>query len=248
MENTFLTNERSAKLHEVEAYIEYTFKDISNLDKALTHSSYRNHPDYVTAYRNINECLEFLGDSVLDFVISEYLYNLYSDWDEGRLSKFRSKVVCEQSLVIAARKIFLWRYILVGKGECQDENMNPSIMADAVEAIIAGVYLDGGMDAARDCIMRLLEPNIKDIISKKILRDSKTELQEMVQRMHAGPVTYSVVNKVGPQHDAVFTVKAVFEGVTIGTGSGKSKKEAEQNAASEGIEYVEKILQRRTKS
>ncbi|MBE5819142.1 MAG: ribonuclease III, partial [Clostridiales bacterium] len=96
---------REEMLKKVEAGIGYKFKDISNLNRALTHSSYRNQPNLVTEYRNINECLEFLGDSVLDFVISEYLYNLYPDWNEGKLSKLRSKVVCEQSLVIVARKL-----------------------------------------------------------------------------------------------------------------------------------------------
>lgn len=246
MENIYLTNERKQKLHEAESFIGYSFKKIENLDRALTHSSYRNHPDYVTAYRNINECMEFLGDSVLDFVISEYLYNLYPDWNEGRLSKLRSKIVCEQSLVITARKIGLWRYILVGKGECRDSNMNPSIMADAVEAVIAGVYIDGGMDEAKSFIMRLLDNNIKDIITKKILRDNKTDLQEMVQHMHAGTVVYNVVKKEGPQHDSVFTVEAVLNGSTIGTGTGKNKKEAEQQAAAQGIENAQKLLQRRT--
>ena len=232
MENVYLTNERKQKLHEVESFIGYSFKKIENLDRALTHSSYRNHPDYVTAYRNINECMEFLGDSVLDFVISEYLYNLYPDWNEGRLSKLRSKIVCEQSLVITARKIGLWRYILVGKGECRDSNMNPSIMADAVEAVIAGVYIDGGMDEAKSFIMRLLDNNI--------------DLQEIVQHMHAGTVVYNVVKKEGPQHDSVFTVEAVLNGSTIGTGTGKNKKEAEQQAAAQGIENAQKLLQRRT--
>lgn len=132
-----LTKGRIQMLHDVEVLIGYNFKDITHLDRALTHSSYRNHPDYVSPYRNINECMEFLGDAVLDFVMSEYLYNLYTDWDEGKLSKFRSKVICEQSLAIVASKLELWKYILVGKGECNTDKMNQSIMADAVEAIIA---------------------------------------------------------------------------------------------------------------
>ena len=124
--------------------------------------------------------------------------------------------------------------------------MNPSIMADAVEAVIAGVYIDGGMDEAKSFIMRLLDNNIKDIITKKILRDNKTDLQEIVQHMHAGTVVYNVVKKEGPQHDSVFTVEAVLNGSTIGTGTGKNKKEAEQQAAAQGIENAQKLLQRRT--
>lgn len=238
MKDNNLTLQRTELLHEVEELLGYRFSDMTNLDKALTHSSYRNHPDNVTAYRNINECMEFLGDSILDFVISEYLYNLYSDWDEGRLSQFRSKVVCEQSLVIVAKKLQLWRFILVGKGEDNTENMNTSIMADAVEAVIAGIYIDGGMENARKCVMSLLKNNIEDIISKKILRDNKTELQEITQHMHTQPVSYVVVRKEGPQHNSVFTVNAVLDGKTIGSGKGRSKKEAEQEAAAEAIDFI----------
>lgn len=226
---------RDKMLREIENRIGYKFADISNLNRALTHSSYRNQPNYITAYRNINECMEFLGDSVLDFVISEYLYNLYPEWNEGKLSKFRSKIVCEQSLVIVAKKLELWNYILVGRGETSGEGMNPSIMADAVEAIIAAVYLDGGMEQARVIIMRLLTENIHDIVSKKILRDSKTELQEILQHKYARSATYEVIDKIGPQHDAVYKVAAIFDDKILGTGEGKSKKEAEQAAAAEAI-------------
>lgn len=236
---------RKQQLHEIETVIGYTFKNIGLLDRALTHSSCRNKAHYVAPYRTINESMEFLGDSVLDFVISEYLYALYPDWHEGRLSKQRSKIVCEQSLVMTAKAISLWKYILVGNGECNGEAMNTSIMADAVEALIAAVYIDGGMKPAKDIIMRLLEQNIDDIMNKKILRDNKTDLQEMVQHLHHGPVVYNVVKKDGPQHDSVFTIEAVWGGGVIGTGSGKSKKEAEQNAAEQGIVSVNKILQRR---
>ena len=236
---------REEMLSQVESLLSYKFKDISNLNRALTHSSYRNQPNNVSPYRSINECMEFLGDSVLDFVISEYLYNIYSDWNEGRLSKFRSKVVCEQSLVIVAKRLRLWGYILVGRGEASGEDMNPSIMADAVEAVIAAVYLDGGLEEARSLIMRLLKENIDDIVSKKILRDSKTELQELLQGIYAKSATYEVISRVGPQHDAVYTVAAMFEGQELGRGEGKNKKEAEQAAATEAIQHLNKEKLRR---
>lgn len=229
---------REKMLKKVEAGIGYKFKDISNLNRALTHSSYRNQPNLVTEYRNINECLEFLGDSVLDFVISEYLYNLYPDWNEGKLSKLRSKVVCEQSLVIVARKLSLGEYILVGKGEATGENMNPSIMADAVEAVIAAVYLDGGLEPAKKLVMELLMQNISDITNKKILRDSKTELQELLQSKHSRSAFYRVVDKIGPQHDSVYVVEAVFDDEVLGVGQGKNKKEAEQVAAAQAVDKL----------
>lgn len=245
MGKIYLTEERKQLLCEIEKRIGYSFNDIGLLDRALTHSSYRLRSDHVTAYKMINESMEFLGDSVLDFVISEHLYRLYPDWNEGKLSKQRAMIVCEQSLVLVAREICLWRYILVGKGESDGEAMNPSIMADAVEAVLAGVYIDGGMDAAKNVIMRLLEKNINDIIEKRILRDYKTDLQELVQHIHAAAVVYRLVGKEGPQHDAIFTVEAQWNGETVGTGTGKNKKEAEQNAAKQGIEQVKNLLQRR---
>ncbi len=238
MSDFSIKDERRKLLEEFENKIGYHFRDISQLDKALTHSSYRNHPDHVTEYRYINECLEFLGDSILDFVISEYLYNLYSDWDEGKLSKFRSKVVCEQSLVIVARKLELWKYMLVGKGEHTGKEMNPSMMADAVEAFIAGIYLDSGLEDAKKIIMSLLTENITAIIEKKILRDSKTELQEILQGVHASPVRYVEVSREGPPHDPTFVVEAMLDGKCIGSGKGKSKKEAEQTAAAAAIDRI----------
>lgn len=231
---------REEMLTKVELSIGYKFKDISNLNRALTHSSYRNQPNIVTAYRNINECLEFLGDSVLDFVISEYLYNIYPDWNEGNLSKLRSKIVCEQSLVIVAKKLSLGEYILVGKGEATGNDMNPSIMADAVEAVIAAVYLDGGLEPAKKLIMELLTQNIADITNKRILRDSKTELQELLQSKYSRSATYRVVDKIGPQHDAIYVVEAVFDGEALGIGEGKNKKEAEQAAAAKAIDKLTK--------
>lgn len=239
MKNESLTKERILQLGNIEEKTGYKFNDVSYLDRALTHSSYRNHSDHITEYRNINECLEFLGDSILDFTISEYLYKLYSDWHEGKLSKFRAKIVCEQSLYIVAKKLELWKYILVGRGEDATENMNPSIMADAVEAFIAGVYLDGGMDEAKKLVMSLLSENIDAIKNKKMLRDSKTDLQEIIQQTHGNPVQYVLIDRVGPQHDSVFTVEAVLDGKVIGTGKGKSKKEAEQQAASQAIDNIE---------
>lgn len=240
MKTKHLEKDRVDALHEIEEMIEYRFKDLLHIDRALTHSSYRNHLDNVNSYRNMNECMEFLGDAVLDFVISEYLYNVHTDWDEGELSKFRSKVICEQSLAIVAAKLELWKYILVGKGECHTDKMNQSIMADAVEAIIAAVYLDGGIVEAKACIMRFLTDNIKAIEQKKILRDSKTELQELVQHVSGASVKYVVTEKKGPQHDSVFTVNAILNGNVIGSGKGKNKKEAEQAAAAVAIEKYEK--------
>ncbi len=241
-----MNNTREEMLMRVQSRIGYKFKNISKLDRALTHSSYRNQSNEVALYRNINECMEFLGDSVLDFVISEYLFNLYPDWEEGSLSKFRSKIVCEQSLVIVARRLELWKYILVGRGEDKSEHMNPSIMADAVEAVIAAIYLDGGMTIAKDFIMRMLTQNISDILEKKILRDSKTELQEILQSKYAKSASYRVVGKQGPQHDAVYTVEALFEDTVLGIGTGKSKKEAEQNAATRAIEEINSKQQDRS--
>ncbi len=242
MANTkhILAPERLAQLKALSAKIGYEFADYSHLDKALTHSSYRNHANSVQPYSEINECLEFLGDSVLDFIISEYLYQHYSSWNEGKLSKFRAKIVCEQSLVLVANRLNLWDSILVGNGENVGPRMNPSIMADAVEAMIAAAYLDGGMEPVKKLVMGLLSQNIQDIQDKKILRDCKTDLQEMLQHHHDCPVVYQVINKEGPQHDSIFTVEARLQGRVIGTGQGRNKKEAEQAAALQGIELLEK--------
>ncbi len=237
--------QRKAVLKEAQSAMGFTFNKIEYLDRALTHSSYRNRPDYVASYRNINECLEFLGDAVLDFVIGEHLFHLYPDWNEGRLSKVRAKIVCEQSLSMVAKKLELWKYILVGKGENNGENMNVSIMADAVEAIIAAIYLDSGLEETRKCVMRLFADNIEQILTNKILRDSKTDLQELLQQLRRSTPTYVVQSKVGPQHDATFTINAVLDGKVIGTGTGKSKKEAEQEAAAKAIIKINQEMMKR---
>ena len=236
-----LTPERQTALKALSKQLQYSFKDLSLLDKALTHSSYRNRPDSsVQPYSEINECLEFLGDSVLDFIISEYLYSQYKQWNEGKLSKYRAKIVCEQSLVLVAQRLSLWDVILVGNGENNGKNMNPSIMADAIEALIAAVYMDGGLEETRQLVMRLLTQNIRDIRDNKILRDAKTDLQEMIQHHHDNPVIYELVGREGPQHNSIFKVQAVLNGRPIGFGEGRSKKEAEQAAALEAIKLLEK--------
>lgn len=220
---------------EFEKNLRYTFKNRHLLIEALSHSSYANEKK---RGRRSNERLEFLGDSVLSIVVSQYLFKHFTHLPEGELTKIRASLVCEKSLFEFAKKISLGEYIFLGKGE---ENTGgrerPSILADAFEAVIAAVYLDGGIDAATEYILRFIPEDIESIRSSAF-NDYKTVLQEIIQKNPEEKVEYHLAGQSGPDHNKAFKVQVCLNSNVIGTGTGKSKKEAEQMAAKEALELM----------
>lgn len=216
-------------MSEFEEAIGYTFKNPAYLGEALTHSS------YVNGKHNSNERLEFLGDSVLSVVVSKYLFESL-DVPEGKLTKIRSKLVCEDSLYEFAKKIDLGANIKLGKGEEHTGGRDRrSILADAFEALIAAIYLDGGLECAREFILKFI-PTADDIMGGKLVfGDYKTVLQEIIQQNPEERIEYEISGEHGAAHEKVFTANVLLNGQVIGSGSGKSKKEAEQAAAKEAI-------------
>ncbi len=220
----------------IEQSIGYTFKEKGFLNTALTHSSYSN--EYKRSDKN-NERLEFLGDSVLSIVVSEYLYkNL--ELAEGDLTKLRASIVCEGSLAKFASDISLGAELKLGRGEQQSGgSQRPSILADAFEALIGAVYLDGGIDEVK----KFLIPFFKDIAKQGEVvdfRDYKTQLQEIVQKNPEEKVQYVLVDENGPDHKKSFTVELRLNSNVIGVGEGRSKKSAEQMAAKQALELMGK--------
>ncbi|MCC8135790.1 MAG: ribonuclease III [Ruminococcus sp.] len=222
-------------IEKFESVIGYTFKDKKLIHQALSHSSYANEKKNPGGS---NERLEFLGDSVLSIVVSEHLYTHLTHIAEGELTKRRASLVCEKSLHVFAQQIQLGKYLLLGKGE---ENTGgrerPSILADAFEAVIAAVYLDGGLEAARKHILRFLPEDLQHQ-KKPAFNDFKTILQEIVQKNPEEKVEYNLVGEEGPDHNKRFVVEVCLNSNIIGRGKGRSKKEAEQLAAKEALELM----------
>lgn len=205
------------------------------LIKALTHKSYANEKRKEEL--KDNERLEFLGDSVLDLVVSEYIFNKYPNHPEGELAKIRSVVVSTTMLAEKAREISLGEHILLGKGEEQSGGRTrDSILADTFEAVVGSIYLDQGFNQARTFILDLLIPNINDVEMGDHIQDYKTLLQELIQKETNRRPLYEVINEEGPDHKKVFTVHVKIENRILGIGKGNSKKEAEQQAAQNAIE------------
>jgi ribonuclease-3 len=217
-----------------EAIIGYEFKDKELLKTALTHSSYANE----NKMPRDNERLEFLGDSVLGFVTAEYLFSQFRGRPEGELTKLRAAVVCEKSLFRFAEKISLGEYIFMGRGEEHSGGRNrPSIVSDAFEAVIAAMYLDGGIDVVRPYILGF----IKDAVKREAgFKDNKSLLQEEIQKSKGNTLVYEEVGESGPDHEKVFSFVVKLNGEVIGKGEGKSKKEAEQAAAGNALLYIKK--------
>lgn len=215
-------------MEELQKKLGYEFKDKSLLKKALKHSSYANENK---AEGECNERLEFLGDSVLGFSVATYLYKNYPNLPEGKMTRLRSEMVCEENLAKAAKELGLGEKLLLGKGEEKGGGRNrPSISADAMEAVIAAIFLDSGYDEADRLINDLIISNFV-IDDNALLVDYKTRLQELVQRKAGQHLVYEEMGEEGPDHDKVFTVAAVLNGETLAVGVGKSKKIAEQDAA-----------------
>lgn len=213
--------------------IGYTFKKGELLTRALSHSSFVNERQ---GSAGSNERLEFLGDSVLGFIAAEYYYKNFKHLPEGELTKLRAATVCEKSLASFAREIGLGSYLLLGKGESGTGGRErPSITADAFEALIAAIYLDGGIDEARKFVLRFVSNASKEIND---FHDYKTSLQEIIQKNPEESVEYVLSGESGPDHDKRFDVEVHLNSNVIGKGSGRSKKIAEQQAAKEALELM----------
>ena len=215
-------------MNSLEKRLNYKFKNIDLLKNALVHSSYANE---VRGNVHSNERLEFLGDSVLSVIVSEHLYNKFPTMPEGELTRMRASLVCEKSLCEFSRELGIGNYLKLGKGEDKNGGRErDSILADAFEAVLAAVYLDGGMDAAKAHIMNTVLRDIKHC-EDDTFKDYKTTLQEVIQRNPEESVSYILVNESGPDHNKSFTVEVHLNSNVIGKGTGKSKKQAEQLAA-----------------
>jgi ribonuclease-3 len=218
----------------LEENLGYTFQDRSLLLHALTHSSYAN--EHRGAGLTSNERLEFLGDSVLGMVVADYLFRTHPDMPEGELTRTRAALVCEGSLHEVAKTLNLGAYLRLGKGEdAGGGRTRPSILADATEAMLAAVYLDGGITPARAIIQKLILDKEQE---KAVDRDYKTALQELVQRTPGQNIAYQLVDEQGPDHARVFVMEVSVGGSPVGQGRGRTKKEAEQLAARTALEKL----------
>ena len=224
-------------MEKLEEKIGYSFKDKSLLQTALTHSSYANEKhDRSLSY----ERLEFLGDSILGLVTAEFLYSHEPALPEGRMTRLRAELVCEASLKKVAEELGIGEYMRLGKGEERSGGRGrASILADMVESVIAAIYLDSGMDAARSFIIDRLLKNA-DLGEQHKIADYKTELQELVQRKSDSHISYELTGESGPDHNKTFSFCVYINGVAAGQGSGRSKKEAEQAAACAALEKMRK--------
>lgn len=223
----------------LEENLRYEFKNKKLLINALTHSSYANEArDGVSS----NERLEFLGDSVLSIVVSEYIYKEFNNLPEGELTKLRASLVCEKSLCQFSRELDLGKYLRLGKGEDKGGGRErDSILADAFEAVLAAMYLDGGFNVAKNHVMRFIKNELKHT-DDEVFKDYKTALQEIIQKNPEESVTYILTKESGPDHNKVFEVEVRLNSNTIGKGVGKNKKQAEQSAAKEALHLMGKEI------
>ena len=216
------------QLKEFQKKIGYQFQQEGLLRQALTHSSYAN--EHRLDHNHCNERLEFLGDAVLEIVTSDFLYHKYTEKPEGDLTKIRASIVCEPTLAYCAEAINLGSYLFLGKGEDATGGRNRnSVVSDAMEAVIGAIYLDGGFASAKEFVHRFI---MTDIEHKKLFYDSKTILQEQVQKnWHDGEISYVLTGEEGPDHDKTFLVDLYVAGEKKSSGKGRTKKAAEQDAA-----------------
>ena len=228
-------------LENLEERIEYAFKDRSLLLRALTHSSYANE---CQVEQGDNEQLEFLGDTIIGFVVGEYLLVNHPDFSEGRLSKLRAQLVSSSSLFRSASALQLGRFLRLGKGaEKSGGRKKQAVLVDATEALVAALYLDGGMDAARRFVLKQLEAELEDIRSGRfIFCDFKSRLQERLHSLREAPPEYSIIDESGPGHRRQFSVRLTIGGEPTARGRGATKKSAEQDAARQALETVERQL------
>ena len=218
----------------LENKIGYSFVDREILRTALTHSSYAREARCPT---EDNQRLEFWGDAFFDAIIGEKLYRIFPHEEEGFLSRIRATLVCEQTLAQVALKLELGRYILLGHGEEKTGGRSRiSILADCMEAIMGAIYLDGGYEAVSETVLKLFEEPLEETAQGKfIITDYKTHLQEVLQAKGITDIKYTTIEESGPPHDKIFTVRVNAGGEVLGEGSGKTKKQAEQNAAKKAL-------------
>lgn len=222
------------KLEKLQQSVGYKFKDERLLQRALTHTSYANECN--EGHNKSNERLEFLGDSVLGIVTAEHFYLNFKDLPEGELTKLRAATVCENSLSSFARQLGLGEYLLLGKGEmCTGGSDRPSILADAFEALIAAIYLDGGIEEAKKFVLKYVDKAVEE---HRGFKDYKTVLQEVIQKNPGEVIEYVLVKESGPDHNKRFEVEVHLNSNVIGKGVGTSKKKAEQLAAKEALELM----------
>ncbi len=220
-------NDDAGKLEKLQEIIGYRFSDTCLLAHALTHSSFSNERHQ--GHEGSNERLEFLGDAVLELVSSDFFFHRYPDLPEGSLTKLRASFVCEPALAYCAEQIPLGEYLRLGRGEDQTGGrFRPSVVSDAVEAVIGAIYLDGGYDQARAFICRFI---LNDIEGKQYFYDAKTILQEEVQKEGDAALTYELVSENGPDHMKTFDCAVLLDGEELARGTGRNKKQAEQQAA-----------------
>lgn len=222
-------------IKDLESAIGYRFQNIQLLQNALTHSSYANERWHNSLLSN--ERLEFLGDSVLGMLVAEYLYHNFPDRPEGELTRMRADMVCEHTLATVANKIGLGKHLLLGHGEERlGGRSRESILADATESVIAACFLDGGLDAAAQFVNTFVLVEVP--VSRPNNMDYKTALQELVQQKKNQVLSYALVGQSGPDHDKQFDVQVSLNGIVVGSGSGRSKKRAEQMAAKSAMERL----------
>ena len=222
------------RMKKLEEKLGYVFHDKELMLHALTHSSYAN--EHRSAGLTSNERLEFLGDSVLGMVVADYLFRIHGNMPEGELTRTRAALVCEGSLHEVAKTLGLGDYLRLGKGEdAGGGRTRPSILADATEALLAAVYLDGGLTPARAIIRKFILDKEQE---KAVDRDYKTALQELVQRTPGQAIVYELVDEIGPDHARVFVMEVSVGGMPTGRGRGRTKKEAEQLAARAALEKL----------
>lgn len=221
--------ERQKKLESLEKKVNYSFKDKGLMNMALTHTSYVKGDGRASEH---NERLEFLGDAVLELCVSEYLYNRFSEYNEGDMTRLRAQTVCEGALFDVAKGLDLGSVLLLGRGEDHSGGREkPSILSDAVEALIGALYIDGGMDTARRFIMSFIGAAVQSAVSGGPHKDYKTMLQEYVQKRHMGQIAYVLTGSSGPDHNKIFAMDVSIAGTVVGSGEGKTKQEAGQQAA-----------------
>ena len=224
-------------IKDLEAALGYKFQNITLLQNALTHSSYANERWHNSLLSN--ERLEFLGDSILGMVVAGYLFENFPDRPEGELTRMRADMVCETSLAAIATRLDLGKHLLLGHGEERfGGRTRASILADAVESVIAAAFLDGGMDAAQGIIIRFVLCNVP--VGKLQNADYKTALQELVQQKKNQTLRYQMVGESGPDHDKIFTAQVLLNDQVVGEGTGSSKKRAEQDAARVALDNLKK--------
>ena len=222
-------------IKDLEAAIDYRFRNITLLQNALTHSSYANERWHNSLLSN--ERLEFLGDSVLGMLVAEYLFRNFPDRPEGELTRMRADMVCEKTLAAAANRIGLGTHLLLGHGEEQGGGrQRDSILADAMESVIAACFLDGGIEAALQFVQKYILVEVP--VTKLHNTDYKTALQELVQQKKNQVLSYALVGQSGPDHDKQFEVEVSLNGMVVGKGTGRSKKRAEQDSARAAIEKL----------